>query len=702
MHQLLTKSARRPMSTRFLSSLKTIFNTKDVPFKISFFEKSIQKQNVSSGLFGFDEIKNPEGFGEIQIDCLSNCDKLIQTATDNNETRNKLVARIFDDLSDELCRVADLAEFVRIAHPDPRFRIAAQDASLHISSQVEKCNTNLNLYRSIKHVTDNGDVYNETDTDKHVAKLFLRDFEQSGIHLNEKCREYIVKLNNEILALSQYFTTNVNSEVTVPIKEVPVNFHQYFTKNGTNIIIKTPQIVSEYEGARKIAYEKYYQHDPLKENILKSLLEKRHELANVCSYETFAHRATLDSLAENVSTVNQFLDKLSRDLRPRMLKDYNLMQKMKQQGESFKMLQAWDIPYFKDIAKNTWIKSGKSNLSEYFSLGVCMDGLNMLYSKLFQVALESVETIPGEIWHPNVHKLAVVDLNNNTILGHIYCDFFTRQDKPFQDCHFTIRGGRMTESGNYQNPIVVVMLNLPSPSWSTPTLLNGSMIENLFHEMGHAMHSMLGRTEYQHVTGTRCSTDFAEMPSTLMEYFASDPRVLQSIGRHYKTGEKLSISTLEKYCAARKIFAGVDLQMQTFYSIMDQVYHGKHPLKGSTTDVLQEQHEKHHNLPYNKGIAWQLRFSHLTGYGARYYSYLMARSVATSIWQKYFQEDPFNQENGMKYREECLSHGGGKPSKQLVSDFLGESLVTPDRLADALIADIDSKNKTVYDMIDIR
>ena len=61
------------------------------------------------------------------------------------------------------------------------------------------------------------------------------------------------------------------------------------------------------------------------------------------------------------------------------------------------------------------------------------------------------------------------------------------------------------------------------------------------------------------------------MPSTLMEYFASDPRVLQSIGRHYKTGEKLPMNTLERYCAARKIFAGVDLQMQTFYSIMDQV-----------------------------------------------------------------------------------------------------------------------------------
>ena len=212
------------------------------------------------------------------------------------------------------------------------------------------------------------------------------------------------------------------------------------------------------------------------------------------------------------------------------------------------------------------------------------------------------------------------------------------------------------------------------------------------------MHSMLGRNKYQHVTGTKCSTDFAEVPSTLMEYFASNPRVLSRVNSHYKTGEKLPEHTIQKLCATKKIFAGTELQAQLFYSAADQVYHSHLPLPGDITTCLESVQTKCHTLPYVPGTAYHLRFSHLVGYGARYYSYLMARSVASAIWQYSFQEDPYSGDAGARYRKECLEHGGGKASHLLVRDYLQEQMELS-QLAAALIQELDIKNREVEEAL---
>ena len=113
------------------------------------------------------------------------------------------MAVIFDDLSDELCRVADMAEFVRQAHPDQTVATAAQEACISVSLLVEQLNTHTGIFSRLKEAVERGDVDTESEVDNHVAKLFLQDFIQCGIDLPEADRNTVVELNDSILRIGK-------------------------------------------------------------------------------------------------------------------------------------------------------------------------------------------------------------------------------------------------------------------------------------------------------------------------------------------------------------------------------------------------------------------------------------------------------------------------------------------------------------------
>ena len=92
--------------------------------------------------------------------------------------------------------------------------------------------------------------------------------------------------------------------------------------------------------------------------------------------------------------------------------------------------------------------------------------------------------------------------------------------------HFTLRCGRALPGGGWQRPAVALVANLPS---APRALLSMEQAETLWHEMGHALHSLLSRTHFQHLSGAlplhvgcyslRCSNAWqAAKPASLSIY----------------------------------------------------------------------------------------------------------------------------------------------------------------------------------------
>ncbi|XP_003397437.2 mitochondrial intermediate peptidase [Bombus terrestris] len=680
-----SRNYKRHRSVNTWSSLATAFNSiSKEKYGFDFLKKE-------TGLFGISELKTSEGFNILKDQAISQTDALITESLSQN--RKRKMVEIFDDMSDTLCKVADLAEFIRVAHPEKQFVTAAENTCLFVSGIVEKLNTHRELYNALKHVVYNGDTRETSLVDKHVATLFLSDFELCAIHLPESIREKVVQLNYYTLQVGQKFMAGTSNPRAVDANFVPLNVRQYFTQKDNKIHVQGLYVDSPNNLVRETAYRIFLYPDEEQEYLLQELLNSRHILAKLCGFPSYAHRAVKGSTVERPEVIYEFLNILNNNLKLRAMQDFNEMQKMKDAESPVKQkIMPWDTAYFTTKAKRTWLNMSITEFAPYFSLGACMDGINILIQALYGIRLEYIPVLSGEVWASNVHKIAVID-ENEEVLGYIYCDFFEREGKPNQDCHFTIRGGRQLPDGSYQNPIVVLMLSLPVPTWSKPCLLTPASVENLFHEMGHALHSMLGRTKYQHVTGTRCSTDFAEVPSVLMEYFASDPRVVSTFAKHFQTLEQIPITLLDKLYASKNIFCASELQNQIYYSMLDQVYHSSQ-LEKPSTEILKEIQGKYYELPYVENTAWQLRFSHLVGYGAKYYSYLVSRAIASWIWQTYFQADPFNRTAGDRYRKECLVHGGGKPPSKLVSDFLNKE-ASASNFAKSLLFEIDTKMEHV-------
>jgi intermediate peptidase len=648
-HSLSLGQSQRLISN--VSSLQAAFN---VPHT--------QRPHESTdkvGLFNIPELRDgAAGYSRLADDALAQAERLIQQARDFRG--RTAVVDTLDDISNTLCKVADMADFVRFIHPEHAEE--ANKACSRISSLVETLNTDPELYNLLKEVMSSNAANISPDTHT-VGSQLLHDFELSGIHLAESERAEAVQMNDVILEVGNNFVTGSNMPVAIQTSEVPSQFRDllqpcpdmpdYSNISHTFCLSSDPEL-------RWWAHMNFFYQEPIQENLLKTLLRKRAQLALHTGFPNYIHKAVEHSTIGGADHIQTFLDSVYKSASPHISTEMRALLMEKQRTEKTDTpLEPWDIQFYTERLR----PAVDSVYKEYLSLGTCMQGLDSLFTAMMGVSLKTTRALQGETWDASVEKLCVTD-ESGAVLGTIYCDFIDRPTKPRQDCHFTITGGKLLSDGSYQTPVVALVCSfVPDPETGL-VLLSIRELDNLVHEMGHAMHSMLARTRYQHVTGTRCVTDFAEVPSNMMELFVRDSRVLSSIARHHSSGQPMPQDLLLDLQRSRHFAWATDLHQQLLYSQLDQRLYSVEPMDISVYGVAGSVQLDYNPLTTKPGgTAPYLRFAHLFGYGAKYYSYLYCRALATSVWTHLFYQDPFSRTAGMAYRQKLLQHGGGKPPR---------------------------------------
>ncbi|CAL5201115.1 unnamed protein product [Lathyrus oleraceus] len=662
-----------------------------------------RRRNFSTtGLYGIPHLKSPNGFQSFVDEAIQRSGELVSYISTKPSASE--IMRAMDEISDTVCSVVDSAELCRQTHPNREFVEEADKASMKINEYLHYLNTSHDIYDAVKKAELECHMLSE-ETQRGVKSLRV-DMERGGIHLCPEKLDRVNKLDIEISHLCRKYNENIiidpGTVDIYPSSRFPKNLHHlvkpiYKSKpsltrdllgskdtlkeKGFRITTDSRTLdsvlqLSSDDEIRKMVYIRGNSVPHANVDVLQRLISARHEQAQIMGCGSYAELAVKPNLASSPKVVMSFLLEMSKMVQAKSTEELKLLSKFKREkcGQAGGDIRPWDEAYYTTMMKSSVYKLDSSVVASYFSLSNCIEGLKVLVKSLFGVICHKIPLAPGESWDPQVLKLCLHHPNEGD-LGYLYLDLYSRKGKYPGCAHFAIKGGRRISQTEYQLPIVALVCNFSGSRNPSAVRLNHWEVETLFHEFGHALHSLLSRTDYQHFSGTRTVLDFAEIPSNLFEYYAWDYRVLKTFAKHYSTGDEIPQKLVESMLGAQNMFAATGLQRQIFYALVDQTLFGEQPLPlGGSSSVVAELKRQHTNLEHVDGTHWESRFSHLLNYGAGYYSYLYAKCFAATIWKKVCKEDPLSPIAGSALRTKFLQHGGARDPSAILNDLVPDGI----------------------------
>lgn len=600
----------------------------------------------------------------------------------------KNTIRALDDIGYQTDLSADRFTVIKETSPDAGMREAATLADKELEQWRVGLDYREDVYRVLKAYADQ-----QPKLKGEEAKLLfetMRDYRRAGLTLPKTQRDEVERMRKELSSLTIDFESNVTKAekavkfTKTELEGVPDDFLER-VKSGADEYTVMANITVQYntveENAKREDTRKklLIEHDNLARNenipLLEKILPLRDDLAHKLGYKSWADYKTEVKMAKNATTAIDFLEKLDTGLQPKFdaeLAAYREI-KIRETGNPKAEIHIWDWRYFSNQLKKEKYTVDAEQLRVYFPYQRVLEGMFNIYQTIFGLRFQRVD--PPYRWVNDLQLFAVSDSKTGEPLGLFYLDMFPREGKYNHFAEFDLIRGKLFEDGRYQRPVCALICNFPSPGKNTPSLLAHSDVETLFHEFGHAMHTILTRAKFARFSGTSVPGDFVEAPSQMLENWVWDKRVLDSFAADYRDpSKKIPAEILAKLKESRLATEATRYRRQLSFGLTDLALHTRiHEDNAAEVLPLSNKILSEVFLPLAHDTAFVAYFGHLMEYDAGYYGYAWADAIAADM-ATVFEKAPngyFDQTIGRRLRTEIYEPGDSRDVNISIEKFLG-------------------------------
>lgn len=659
------------------------------------------------GIPPFDQIKNEHFMSAIEQGMQQHLEE-IDVIVNNQEAptfSNTIEAM---DYSGRLLSKT-LAVFFNLesAETNDSLQKIAEEISPLLSEHNDKVSMNEKLFDRVKTVYNNRESENLTPEQTRLLSNYYKDFVRSGALLSADKKEQLKAINKEIGLLTLKYSQNVLAEnnsfelvveneadlagLPESVKAAAAEEAKGRGKEGKWVFtLSKPSMIpflqyAENRDLREKLYKGYINrgmnaNEYNNSELAQKIANLRITQANLLGYKNFAQYSIEDKMAKTPEEAMNLLTQVWTAAQPKINEEIADMQKLASAEATPVKLESWDWWYYAEKVRKAKFDLDQEELRPYFQADSVMQGAFWTANQLYGLTFEALSDYPK--YHEDVKAYKVSDADGSHV-GVLLIDFFPRAGKlggAWMDNYVPQR----VENGKDIRPVVTNVGNYTKPVGDKPALLSLDDVETVFHEFGHGLHGLLSKVTYPSLN-MNVPADFVELPSQVMEHWATHPQVLKQYAKHYQTGEVIPDALIEKMQKAETFNQGFATGEFVAAALLDMNWHLLET--ENNLDAAAFEKATMDNIGLASSIVPRYRstyFTHIfsspTGYAAGYYSYLWAEVLDADAFRAFEQTgNIFDQNTALSFRKNILEKGGCEDPMDMYLNFRGAK-PTPDAL----------------------